>query len=224
MAYTQPTQKLPVDDLFQPVLGHYINSNSMLQKFLAAIIAEEWARAHALASPQAPPLIETSSLARDISTQTLTWLQSEPPAAYHEMLVTLARIHSDCTNLLQLFVQDCKIPISMVPFLGSRIDIYGNDPNAFTIKLAHDAVGSEFTKLKDSLGRTKKREIAVLVEKRQQVVASIDRYDELKVQYDTRVSAAFAAAFVALKSVPAKVSPVVKGIMNGVKASTPSLY
>jgi TATA-binding protein-associated factor len=189
----------------------------MLQKFLAAIVAEEWAQEHEVTSPQAPPLIETSSLARDMASKALKWLQSDPPNAYHEMLVTLARIHTDCIHLLQLFAQDCKIPISTIPYLGTTIDIHGVDPEAFTIKTAQTAMGSAFTKLKDSLGRTKKREVSALVEKRLQVVASIDRYIELKTQYDIRVSAAFASAFVALKSTPDKVSPVVKGIMNGIK-------
>ena len=47
--------------------------------------------------------------------------------------------------------------------------------------------------------------------------ANIERYGDVKAQYDVRVSAAFAAAFVALKATPDKVSPIVKGIMNGIK-------
>jgi TATA-binding protein-associated factor len=74
-----------------------------------------------------------------------------------------------------------------------------------------------YTKLKDSLGRTKKRELSVMGEKRSNIVASIERYKEVKAQYDIRVSAAFAAAFVAFRRTPDKVSPVVKGIMNGIK-------
>lgn len=197
-----------------------MDSTSMLQKFLAAIIAEEWAQEHALNTlklPSRPPLLESSTLAVELSVKTLSWLQEKPPAAYHEMAFTLSRIHTECVALLQSFATDCKLPMSSIPFLGSEIDLSGSKPDCFTIETAQAAVGSMYSRLKDSLGRTKKRELALISEKRNNVVASIDRYIEVKAQHDIRVSAAFAAAFVAFKSTPDKVSPVVKGIMNGIK-------
>jgi TATA-binding protein-associated factor len=209
-----------MEEMFQPILAHYIASTSMLQKFLAAVIAEEWAREHdSRALPSATPLVEKSHLAQEVSAKTLKWLQSDPPPAYHEMFFTLGRIHTDCVSLLQSFAHDCKVPISMIPFLPKDIDTEGNKSGCFTIDTAQQSVGPMFSKLKEGLGRTKKREVAVLVEKRVKIVASIERYIELKGQHDTRVSAAFAAAFVAFGSTPDKVSPVVKGIMNGIKVS-----
>lgn len=190
----------------------------MLQKFLAATVAEEWAREHDLtAGEKAPLLIETSTLAAEISTKTLSWLQADPPAAYHEMAFTLARIQGECYNLLQSFAQDCKIPYSSIPILSTEVDVTGTKQGCFTIQTAQDAVGDMFTKLKDSLGRTKKRELTIIKDKRTKVTTSIEHYIEVKAQYDVRVSAAFAAAFVALKSTPDKVSPIVKGIMNSIK-------
>lgn len=207
-----------MEDLFLPILVHYIDSTSMLQKFLAAIISEEWARAHDTNTPPgSEPLIETSPLAQELSRKALAWLQAPPPAAYHEMAFTLARIHADCFTLLHSFAYDCKLPISSIPQLGSEIDITASRQGCFTIDRAQDAVGDMFMKLSQKLGRTKKRELAVIAEKRVKVLASIERYIDVKNQHDIRVSAAFAAAFVAFKSTPDKVSPVVKGIMNGIK-------
>jgi TATA-binding protein-associated factor len=188
----------------------------MLQKFLAAVISEEWAREHASILTDRP-LVEKSSLAMEISTKTLSWLQAKPPSAYHEMAFTLSRIHTDCISLLQSFATDCKLPSSSIPFLGTEIDITGTKQGCFTIETAQAAVGNMYTRLKDSLGRTKKRELSVIGEKRGKVVTSIERYIDIKAQHDIRVSAAFAATFVAFKSTPDKVSPVVKGIMNGIK-------
>ncbi|KAF7985005.1 hypothetical protein HWV62_9992 [Athelia sp. TMB] len=213
-----PTLDQVMETLFQPILIHYVDSTSMLQKFLAAIISEEWAREHDQNAPSgAPALIEQSPLAQEISRKTLAWLQASPPPAYHEMAFTLARIHGDCFSLLHLFVRDCKVAPSSLPQLGQEIDITGTNPGCFTIATAHEAVGPMFKKLKDSLGRTKKKELTAISEERLKVVSSIERYIEVKNQHDTRVSAAFAAAFVAFKSTPDKVSPVVKGIMNGIK-------
>ncbi|KAI9569000.1 hypothetical protein HD554DRAFT_2094527 [Boletus coccyginus] len=205
-----------IEELFQPILIHYMDSTSMLQKFLAAIVAEEWARAYDMSSPPGP-ILDNFPLAGELSTRALAFLQGSPPTAYHEMAFTLHRIHAECYSLLHCFSSDCKIPISLIPHLGNEIDITSTRPECFTIDTAHEAVGAMYTKLKDSLGRTKKRELGVIAEKRRKVVQNIEHYAEVKAQHDTRVSAAFAAAFVAFRSTPDKVSPVVKGIMNGIK-------
>ncbi|KAJ6608621.1 hypothetical protein B0H10DRAFT_1920958 [Mycena sp. CBHHK59/15] len=211
-----PPNTQSIEELFQPILMHYIDSTSMLQKFLTAVVSEEWARGHDV-SPDVPPLIETSTMAQTLSTKTLAWLQGAPPAAYHEMTLTLVRIHADCIALLGSFASDCKLPMSSIPFLGSEIDVTGIKEGCFTIDTAQSAVGTLYTRLKDSLGRTKKRELGVIAEKRAKIVTSIERYGDVKSQHDIRVSAAFAAAFVAFRSTPDKVSPVVKGVMNGIK-------
>lgn len=188
----------------------------MLQKVLTAVVAEEWARQYD-ASASESPVVDTTSLAREITTKTLNWLQSKPPPAYHEMTLALNRIHIETVSLLQMFATDCKLPMSSIPFLGNEIDITGTKEKAFTIDRANWALDREYTRLKDSLGRTKKRELGVIAEKRSAILANVARYNETKTQHDIRVSAAFAASFVAFKSTPEKVSPVVKGIMNGIK-------
>ncbi|TFK76566.1 SNF2 superfamily chromatin remodeling protein [Pluteus cervinus] len=211
-----PANAPSLDETFGPILLHYVESTSMLQKFLTAVIAEEWAT-ESNAMLDTATLTDRSPLAKELSTKMLLWLQGKPPSAYHEMALALSRIHMDCTAMLQSFSTDCKLPMSSIPFLGSEIDINGDKQGCFTMEVAQSAIGTMYTKLKDSLGRTKKKELAIINEKRNKIVASIDRYVELKVQHDTRVAAAFAAAFVAFKSAPEKVSPVVKGIMNGIK-------
>ena len=190
----------------------------MLQKVLAAIVVEEWAK-HYGTEPSAkdPPLIEVSTLAHEMSNRTLAWLRSEPPAAYHEMAFTLARIHGECTNLLHSFAFDCKVPWIEIPTLGTEIDLTGLKEGGFSLASAEAAVERDYAKLRDRLGKAKKRELGVIAEKRKTVISSIERYKEVKTQHDIRVCAAFAAAYVALKNTPAKVSPIVKGVMNGIK-------
>jgi TATA-binding protein-associated factor len=205
-----------LEDIFHPILTHYINSTSMLQKFLAATVSEEWARIYYTDST-ATPLMEGSALAKELSNKILGWLQGNPPAAYHEMALSLGRIHAECSALLQCFAVDCKLPMSAVPSLGNEIDITGTKPGGFTIDTAQAAVGAMYMRLKDSLGKTRRKELSLIGEKREAVVSNIERYGEIKAQHDVRVAAAFAAAFVAFRSTPDKVSPVVKGIMNSIK-------
>ncbi|KAF9001878.1 SNF2 superfamily chromatin remodeling protein [Cyathus striatus] len=209
-----PTEMSTVDEVFRPILLHYADSTSMLQKFLTAVVAEEWAKDF---NASGHSLIETSDLAKELSDKILLFLQGKPPAAYHEMAFSLSRIHTDCVSLLQSFSTDCKLPASSIPSLGNEIDITGSRSNCFTIETAQSAVGTFYSRLKDMLGRTKKKELSLINDRRLKVIVSIERYTEVKSQHDIRVSAAFAGAFVALKSTPEKVSPVVKGIMNGIK-------
>ena len=212
-----------LESMFKPLLDHYIQSPSMLQKFLAAVIVEEWAHKHdeivTKSGMDGPSLTQMCPLAADLAQKILTWLQSDPPVAYHEMAMSLSRIYSDCANLLQSFATDCKIPYNSIPRLSPNIDIHASSEkeDSFSIATAQTVVGQYFTQLKDSLGRTKKKEVAALQDRRSRVVAAIHSYNEVKTQHDVRVSAAFAAAFVALRVAPDKVSPIVKGIMNGVK-------
>ncbi|KAF9567569.1 hypothetical protein CPC08DRAFT_758154 [Agrocybe pediades] len=212
-----PAEQNPIDQCFKPILLHYCDSPSMLQKFLAAIVAEEWAREYEVKMPGQGNLIATSSLAQELASKTLLFLQGKPPLGYYEMKLALGRIHADCTSLLQMFSTDCKLPMSSIPTLYTEIDITGTKDKVFTIDKAHEAVGAIYTNLKTRLGKTRKKELLVMGEKRNNIAASIERYGEVKTQYDVRVSAAFASAFVAFKSTPDKVSPVVKGIMNGIK-------
>jgi len=192
----------------------------MLQKLLTAIIAEEWAHLYdSRIESSKIPLLHESTLAQEITDKTLSWLQGKPPAAYHEMAFALSRLHADCTSLLQLFSTDCKLPMSSIPSLGAEIDLSGTIKGHFSIEVAQQAMGAMYTKLKDSLGRTRKKELALIAEKRSGILASIQRYNEIKSQHDIRVSSSFAAAFVAFKNTPDKVSPVVKGIMNGIKVN-----
>ena len=195
----------------------------MLQKFLAAIVSEEWARIYYTTSVSTS-LVERSILAKDMSSRILNWLQGKPPAAYHEMALSLSRIHVECTALLQSFALDCKLPMSAIPSLGAEIDITGTKLGGFTIDTAQAAVGALYTRLKDSLGKTRRKELSVISEKHSNTVASIERYTEVKGQHDVRVAATFAAAFVAFRSTPEKVSPVVKGIMNSIKVRYAIIY
>ena len=213
-----------LEDAFPPLLTHYAKSSSVLQRVLTAIITEQWARESEDADSTAPPLIESSQLARSMAELALEVLQAEPPPAYYEMGAALHTLSVECRSLLDGFHRDCKIPAGSIPQLAAHIDLSGEDANAFTLVTAEATVGQIFQSLKTSLGRTQKKPLAILEEKRRAVAANIERYKTAKTsEHDVRVAAAFAAAFVALRGTPNKVSPIVKGIMNGIKVIVATL-
>ncbi|KAL1694700.1 hypothetical protein GGG16DRAFT_87332 [Schizophyllum commune] len=204
---------------FEPLLIHYVQSPAMIQKYLAATITTEWAQAYAAAAGEgAPGLAAACPLAKSVADIALGWVQAPLPPAYHEMMLSLSRIHQDCVQLLSGFHTSCKLPQSSIPYLGTEIDVTGQKEGCFTLETAQAAVGRMFQALRDSLGRAKKKEVAVLAEKRVTIAAAIERYVETKGLYDVRVAAAFAATIVYVGAVPDKVTPVVKGIMDSVKS------
>ena len=205
------------DAMFGGLLRHYIVSASMLQRLLTATVLEEWARE---ANPlHDAPLVSICPFADNLGQTMLAFLDGQTPEFYHEMAYNLSRLLQDCTSLLLGFATECKISISKVPKLGSIIDITGKgeNPDAFTIERARHAVDEHFTKLKGLLGRTKKKEVAILEDRRRNIVATIAQYESTKNRHDIRVSAAFAAAVVALRVQMPKLTPIIKSLTAGVR-------
>ena len=209
------------DEFFGPLLKHYGASTSMLQKMLCGMIVEEWAReAEKSGGPDTRPLLETSPLAAELGQSMLSVLEGSTPApkSYFEMGPPLARIATACGALMQGFITQCKLPRDKVSALPTQIDLDGLlGPEAFSIETARTVINSTFQKTKEQLGRTKKKEVAQLEERRKQVADSITAYEDAAAQHEYRIAAAYAAAVIALHLTPTQLSPIVKGVMNGIK-------
>ncbi|KAF8590478.1 SNF2 chromatin remodeling protein [Ramaria rubella] len=213
-----PTEQQRQNAMFGGLLRHYIVSASMLQRLLTATIIEEWAREADMRHDTA--LVSHCSFAENLGQIMLAFLDGQPPEFYHEMAHTLTRLLQDCTALLAGFSTECKVNITKIPSLGTTIDITGKgeDLEAFTLVKARLAVGEHFTKLKASLGRTKKREVAALEDRRKNIATAIATYETTKNRHDVRVSAAFAAAVVALRIQMPKLTPIIKSLTAGVRS------
>jgi TATA-binding protein-associated factor len=210
--------------MFGGLLRHYIVSASMLQRLLTATIVEEWAREAEKCSLGSAPLASYSPFAEELGQTMLAFLDNPAPEFYHEMALNLTKLLQDCTSLLAGFSIECRVAPNKIPNLGKTIDITGRgeDPDTFTLEKARMTIGVYFQNLKTSLGRTKKKEVATLEDRRKLVAAAIDQYETTKTRHDTRVSAAFAAAVVALRIQMPKLTPIIKSLTAGVRVSNKS--
>ncbi|KAG9093633.1 TATA-binding protein-associated factor mot1 [Ceratobasidium sp. UAMH 11750] len=197
---------------FGDLLLHFIQSTSAYQRFIASTIVQEWALAQGT-----PTLTQSSPLASECSTHLLTFLEQDCPASYHEMGAHLRTLALDCRALVQSFADDARVPASKLPILPDRIDPEGKQQDAFTFTFAQKFVGETFDTLKGSIPRGRKKELAGLEEKRGRIGFGLERYGVVKGQLDVRVCAAVAGALIALRVYPAKLNPLVRSIMNGVK-------
>lgn len=145
------------------------------------------------------------------------YLQTDPPSSYYEMFALLSRIANDCRALFAQFASDGKVPHTKIPELPANVDAFGREQGGFTLSTANDAVYTSFEALKAHVPKSRKKEIPALETKRQKIIFSIQQYQGTKEQHDSRVAAAVAGALIALRSMPSKLNPVIRSVMNGVK-------
>ncbi|KAF8321727.1 hypothetical protein DL93DRAFT_2209827, partial [Clavulina sp. PMI_390] len=206
-------------EVFKPSLDFYSHSSSMLQQFLSATIVSEWAAEHAKSSTVSPPpsLTSDSSLAREMVAFYFEYLAADPPVSYYEMFLNLTSICNACRNALEAFQRDGKVSATKIPELPHTVDTDPSSPTAFTITMAHSLVDGVFPDLLKSLPKRKKSQLQALEEKVKGVQQSLDQYKLMKDQHDARVASAVAGALIALRELPAKLNPVIRSVMNGVK-------
>ncbi|KAF8334134.1 uncharacterized protein EI90DRAFT_3051180 [Cantharellus anzutake] len=209
-------------ELFGVFLEFYMDSASMLQQFLAATIVQEWAvEADSTKSSAAESkLVSASPLAFAMVTRFFKYLQSDPPSSYYEMYALLSRIANDCRGLFAQFVTDGKVPPAKIPELPAKVDAFGREQGGFTLSTANETVQSSFEMLKGHIAKSRKKELPALETKRKNIMFSIKQYQETKEQHDSRVAAAVAGALIALHTMPTKLNPVIRSVMNGVKFET----
>ncbi|KIO27459.1 hypothetical protein M407DRAFT_23275 [Tulasnella calospora MUT 4182] len=206
-------------DAFHYFLTFYNISRSMLQRFLAATIIQEWAIAADAKSTLRPPisLCQTSPLAAEMVARLITTIEAPHPSTYHEQLQDLARLQKESQSMLQAFHTEVQVSAPRIPTLPSELDIEGTDKNRFSASLAEETVTKTFEELKGLVGKPKKKNWNNINDKRKQVQTSLERYQKTKKSYDVRVMSAVAAAIVALRNLPEKKNPIIHGIMDGTK-------
>ncbi|KAG6003671.1 hypothetical protein E4U54_000646 [Claviceps lovelessii] len=142
------------------------------------------------------------------------------PSSYRDLVTFVQRARTQCQQLIHLFRDYGKVPHSKLPTLP--VIVQGEPeagPSAFSIATAEKCVNEDFEKLKKSMPPGQ-RLIASqqLDEARDAAVSAIEDAKVFKDARDMRIRAGAACALVAMKLLPKKPSPLIKGIMESVKA------
>ncbi|KAI5477115.1 hypothetical protein MNV49_006843 [Pseudohyphozyma bogoriensis] len=190
-----------------------VESDSAFTRFVSATVVEEWARAvQVAAGPSSRPLPESSTLASRLSQILTATLAKEAPASYAEMSVVLVRIQVDCQALYSIFGTQGKVPSSKLPTVAPV--------ESFGIVHARQVVAS-FDALVPLMAKAAKPKILPLVEEQhRKISAAVGYYEGMKGKYDRQVFAAVAGAVIALRIIPAKLTPLIRCITTSLKAST----
>ncbi|KAL8276295.1 hypothetical protein RQP46_011323 [Phenoliferia psychrophenolica] len=194
------------DLTFGAKLTDGLASESALRRFLSATVIEEWAAAF-YALPFDRPLAESSTLASRLSQTLAKHLQSEPPATYAEMALVLQRIQLDCQALYTLFAKQGKVPAAKMPIV----------PAVFGIQQARQVAASYDALIALTSPTARKVILPTLEEQHRKVVTAAGYYEATKARHDRQVYAALGGAVIALRVIPAKLTPVIRSITSSIK-------
>lgn len=184
---------------------------------MGATILREWAVGYE--SSTGDRLVSHSNLAEDLSKILLAAISADPPNCYHESFPLLDHMCKITFLQLNSFLVDPR-------FSGTTIQLpqqasIGGGPEFFGISHVRQAV-DWLDNLHNLLPKPKKKRDGNRIDESKRILRELlHSFEKTKTIEDARVAAAFAAAAIALKTMPSKLTPLIKGVMNGLRVSLP---
>ncbi|KAI1861089.1 hypothetical protein JX265_009708 [Neoarthrinium moseri] len=146
-------------------------------------------------------------------------IESGRPSHYRDLVSYVQRVRSQCSQLMNLFRDHGKVSQSKLPTLPVVVQGEAEaGPNAFSVSLAEKYVGDDYERLRKAMAPAQRLIVTNdLAEARKSTVTAIDEAKAVKESRDVRIKAAAACALIAMKVLPKKPSPLIKGIMDSIK-------
>lgn len=117
-------------------------------------------------------------------------------------------MQTDCQALYSALLQQGKVPASKIPPLPSVL---------FDVTHAIQAV-SVFRSLLPFLGKGLRKTVLPALELREKnILISVGYFGSMKATHDRQVFAAIGAAVVALRTIPPKITPLIRSLTNSIK-------
>lgn len=191
------------------LLKSYLASPSAHQVYMASSIITEWST---------NDVEKSDPLVTEVTPLLLSHFEQPRPATYSEMNSLLKRIQIDCQGLMTAFNTEGKISKDRIPTLPTIVDSLGSSAASFSLTTAQTVISSHFDALSNLLSKhASKNVLPNLKDRQMRIMMSVGKYGAMKERYDTQVMAGIGGALVALQTLPAKIGPVVKAIMDSIK-------
>lgn len=185
----------------------YLTSASSHQISVSCYLIEDWcSRVIPEQAASSPALQSLGALARDA-------LEGQSAISYAETAGLLQQIYANCQQLLGIFRTKGKLPSNRVYQLAQYAE--------FSVSTARHITGDTFVTLCSAMaGQAKVQALPLLEDLKQKIITDTDRMEALKEAMDVQVFAALAAAAIAVRAIPNKLNPLIRGLMNGLKFET----
>ncbi|KAI8625254.1 hypothetical protein F5Y19DRAFT_271161 [Xylariaceae sp. FL1651] len=200
----------PYLEAYDAVLIPGLSSSYASTQLAACIVIDEYAR-DCVSSSQT----EDSRYANELQ----KLIDGDRPSQYRDLVSYVQRVRSQCQQLVNLFRDHGKVSQHKLPALA--VVVQGETeagPGAFSLANAEKCVTDDYERLKKAMAPAQ-RLIASqqLNEARLDTLSAIDEAKSAKEACDVRIKAAAACALIAMKMLPKKPSPLIKGIMDSIK-------
>ena len=196
-----------LDSTFSNFLEQDLSAFSALHRFLAATIIEEWA------SSSTATLDLPSSLLARVVPILQNAIAADLPSNVTELQPVLNRLRADCVALYNTLAQQGKVSSAKLPSIP--------ESSEFTLSSAQQ-VEASYSALLPHLNlkpAAKKALLPQLEERYRKVESGIAYFESTKAKHERMVSAALGGALVALKAIPAKMTPLIRSVTNSIKVS-----
>ncbi|KAF7530785.1 hypothetical protein G7054_g9506 [Neopestalotiopsis clavispora] len=200
-----PTSRL---EAFDATLMPGFTSSYSSTQLSACLIVDEYSKNSANASSEQRYVDELQKI-----------IESERPSHYRDLVSYVQRVRSQCAQLVNLFRDHGKVSQSKLPTLPVVVQGEAEaGPTAFSISIAEKCVGDDFERLRKAMAPAQ-RLITTndLMEAKKSTTTAIQEAKVAKDGRDIRIRAAAACALIAMKVLPKKPSPLIKGIMDSIK-------
>ncbi|KAI1082259.1 hypothetical protein F5B20DRAFT_29430 [Whalleya microplaca] len=196
-------------DSFDATLVPGFTSSYSSTQLTACIIVDEYAR------NCVPSQADTSRYVQELQ----RIIDSDRPTQYRDLVSFIQRVRSQCQQLVNLFRDHGKVALNKLPTLAVVVQGEAEaGPGAFSLTTADKCVGDDYDRLKKAMAPAQ-RLIASqqLNDARVAAITAIDEAKSIKDTRDVRIKAAAACALIAMKLLPKKPSPLIRGIMDSIK-------
>ncbi|KAI8445371.1 hypothetical protein BY996DRAFT_6434687 [Phakopsora pachyrhizi] len=200
--------------LFTPHLMNLLDSEFAFPRIIAATLVEEWALAYRRSDLSNIALL-TENLGQLPAMEPISYkLRSSSlflgtSSTYSELDSLLNGSRKDTEGLLTTFASLGKVPLEKIPTLPS---------DGFSIETALHVANYDYQNLIVFVARSnKKTALASLEDRRRKLLNLVEMFQSDKQNFDVQIDAAVAAAVVAIREIPGKISPLIKGLTQSIK-------
>lgn len=200
-----------------PPFDNYLFSTFSTQRLLSGIILEEYG--YNLSSDMAKNPSHVQYMGQQIGFFNKILNSDSAISMYRDFVPYLKAVRTQCLSLFSVFVDSAKLSRNKIPQIAVVVQGEAEaGPESFSIETAVSVANVTYDKLKRSLSAGYRITHAkALDDAHRNLLHSIQEAQDAKSSRDISVFSSIAAAYVSFNTLPKKLNPIIRSLMDSVK-------
>ncbi|CAN6599512.1 TATA-binding protein-associated factor Mot1p [Trichomonascus vanleenenianus] len=200
-----------LEELKEP-LSEYLNSSFSTQRLTAALILEEYGK-NSGSNPN-------KEFALHFKDQLMKLLTTDVEPMYRDLTPYLKAVRTQCQALFSVFVDNAKLSRSKLPQIAVVVQGEADaGPDAFSLETAEKIAYETYDKLKKGLSTSYRITASQsLSDAHRNLAHAIDEAKDARTCRQVSILASAAAAYMSMVELPKKLNPIIRSLMESVKA------